>query len=295
MLLSNSPSTAATATRRLPPLARSRPTRLPPPCARVSSNDDARAAAAAAAEALLQSGLPAESLPRHVAVTMDGNQRWARARGLPMADGLEAGRRAMEQTVWLSHAWGIRALTTFAIGYDNLTRPKVEVDYLMGLLERIIRDNVAEFSEGIRVHVIGESSRQPASLRSAAREAEEATRGNSRLHLMIGICYSGRQDIVQACRALATKVQGDLLRPEDIDEPLLAGELQNALAGEASDPDLIIRTSGEQRMSNIMLWQSAYSELFFTDTLWPDFGEAEYLRALGSFHRRERRFGQRKF
>lgn len=129
---------------------------------------------------------------------------------------------------------------------------------------------------------------------NAAREAEEKTRNNSKFHLMLATCYSGRWEIVEACRELARKVQGNLLRPEDIDGQLLAAELQtSAAAGELSCPDLLIRTSGEQRLSNFLLWQSAYSELYFTDTLWPDFGEAEYLKALTSFQSRERRFGQR--
>uniref|UniRef100_A0A0A8Y782 Alkyl transferase n=1 Tax=Arundo donax TaxID=35708 RepID=A0A0A8Y782_ARUDO len=121
------------------------------------------------------------------------------------------------------------------------------------------------------------------------------TRNNSQLHLMLATCYSGRWEIVQACRELAREVKGNLLRPEDIDESLLASKLETSIAaGEFSCPDLLIRTSGEQRLSNFLLWQSAYSELFFTDTMWPDFGEAEYLQALSAFQSRERRFGQRK-
>ncbi|OEL24061.1 Dehydrodolichyl diphosphate synthase 3 [Dichanthelium oligosanthes] len=228
-------------------------------------------AAVAPPDALAQSGIRPESLPRHVAVVPDGNRRWAQARGLLTPDGHEVGRRALEHTM--------------------------EVDYLMGMIERTIRENVDEYERrenGIRVHVIGDPSRWPESLQKTAREAEEKTRNNSKLHLMLATCYSGRWELVQACRALAHKVQGNLLRPEDIDESMLAGELQtSAAAGEFSCPDLVIRTSGEQRLSNFLLWQSAYSELYFTDTLWPDFGEAEYLQALSSFQSRERRFGQR--
>nr|CAB3452760.1 unnamed protein product [Digitaria exilis] len=219
--------------------------------------------------ALVQSGIRPESLPRHVAVVLDGNRRWAQERGLLTPDGHEAGRRALEH---------------------------MEVDYLMGLIERTIRENVDLYERiGIRVHVIGDPSRRPRSLQDAAREAEEQTRNNSKLHLMLATCYSGRWEIVEACRELARRVQGSLLRPEDIDEQLLAGELRTSAAAgeELSCPDLLIRTSGEQRLSNFLLWQSAYSELYFTDTLWPDFGEAEYLKALSSFQSRERRFGQR--
>ncbi|XP_047054080.1 isoprenyl transferase-like [Lolium rigidum] len=288
MLLSQSP--AATHPQ-LPTSSSSRRThRSAPPCPRAG-------AAPAAAESLLPPGLRAESLPRHVAVVMDGNVRWARARGMPSAFGHEAGRRALEDTVRLSRAWGIRALTAFAFSHENWSRPKLEVDFLMGLFERVINDSVAEFlRDGIRLRVIGDCSRLPASLQRAAREAEEATRNNSQLDLTLAISYSGRRDVVQACRSLAEKVRAGLLRPEDIDESLFAGELETSRGSDElliPCPDLLIRTSGELRLSNFLLWQSAYSELFFTDTLWPDFGEADYLEALCSFQSRDRRFGRR--
>ncbi|CAL5065749.1 unnamed protein product [Urochloa decumbens] len=252
--------------------------------------------AVAAAPALVQAGIRPESVPRHVAVVPDGNRRWAQARGLPTADGHEAGRRALERTVLLSHAWGVRALTVFAFSQENFGRPKVEVDCVMGTIERMIRDNLDEYERiGIRVHLIGNPSGRPESLQKAAREADEMTRSNSDFHLMMATCYSGRREIVEACRALARRVEGGLLRPEDIDEAVLAGELQTSAAagGELSCPDLVVRTSGEHRLSNFLLWQSAYSELYFADALWPDFGEAEYLEALRAFQSRERRFGQR--
>ncbi|KAL5222631.1 hypothetical protein ABZP36_027344 [Zizania latifolia] len=282
------PSHCPAATHQLPTSAcrRTSPAALPCP----------RAGASPVAEALLHRGLRAESLPRHVAVVMDGNARWARARGLPSSVGHEAGRRALEEMVRLSGAWGIRALTAFAFSNENWSRPKVEVDFLMGLFEQVIHDSVANFlREGIRLRVIGDRSRLPVSLQKISREAEEATRNNSLLNLTLAISYSGRREIVQACRKLAEKVQRKALRAEDIDEALFADELAT---GRASDgfpyPDLLIRTSGELRLSNFLLWQSAYSELFFTDTLWPDFGEADYLEALSSFQSRDRRFGERK-
>jgi len=166
----------------------------------------------------------------------------------------------------------------------------------MQLYEGFIRDNVDEFCrEGIRLHLIGDSPGRPASLLRAAREAYEATRSNSEMVLMLAIGYSGRRDILRACQELATEVQRDLLRPEDIDEALIAGKLGTSVAGggELSCPDLVIRTSGELRLSNFLLWQSAFSELFFSDVMWPDFGEDEYLRALSSYQTRQRRFGQR--
>ncbi|VAI25855.1 unnamed protein product [Triticum turgidum subsp. durum] len=272
---------------------------------------------APAAEVLLPEGLRSESLPRHVALVMDGNSRWAAARGLPPTDGHEHGMRALMRTVRLCRAWGIRVVTAFGFSLENWNRPKArtyntlsfldrarppcihaEVDFLMALIERFINDNLAEFMrEGTRLRIIGDRSRLPISVQKTARDAEEATRNNSRLDLVLAISYSGRMDIVQACRKLAQKVDAKLLRPEDIDESMFADELQTSCAADESSsscPDLLIRTSGELRLSNFLLWQSAYSELFFTDTLWPDFGEAQYLQALTAFQSRDRRFGARK-
>jgi len=247
------------------------------------------------AESVLPAGLRAESLPRHVAVVMDGNSRWAHARGLPTAAGHEALKPALEEAVWLSRAWGIRALTAFAFSHENWSRPKAEVDFLMELFERLIQENVAEFvREGIRLRVIGDCTRLPVSLQKTVREAEEATSKNLQLDLILAISYSGRRDIVQACTNLAHKVRDELLGPDDIDESLFADELQTNCANELPYPDLLIRTGGEVRLSNFLMWQSAYSELFFTSTLWPDFGEADYVEALIYFQGRDRRFGQRK-
>ncbi|KAI4966904.1 hypothetical protein ZWY2020_018302 [Hordeum vulgare] len=206
----------------------------------------------AAAESLLLRGLRPESLPRHVAVVMDGNSRWARARGMLPAFGHEAGRRALLETVRLSRPWGIRALTAFAFSHENWSRPKAEVDFLMGLFERAIHDSVAEFlRDGTCLRVIGDCSRLPASLRRTTRDAEEATRNNSQLDLTLAISYSGRRDIVQACRSLAQKVRDELLRPEDIDESLFAGEIETSCGSELPCPDPLIRTSGELRLTSI--------------------------------------------
>lgn len=171
------------------------------------------------------------------------------------------------------------------MGSLNLCHFHILINHILSNLRR----------NGIRVHVIGDPSRRPASLKNAIDEAEEITRSNSQLHLIFALCYSGRWEIVEACRELAREVQGNVLKPEDIDESLLGSKLETSVAaGEFSCPDLLVRTSGELRLSNFLLWQCAYSELYFTDTLWPDFGEAEYLKALSSFQSRERRFGQRK-
>ncbi|RCV35933.1 hypothetical protein SEVIR_7G290200v4 [Setaria viridis] len=244
---------------------------------------------------LVQSGLRAELMPQHVAFVLDGNRRWAQARGLTTLEGYEAGAQVLNKIVELSAAWGIRAITVFAFSQDNFRRPEAEVDFLMEMTARMIRHYMDEYErEGIRVHVAGDRSRMPTSLQDAAREAEEMTRNNSQYHCIIAVCYSGRWDIVQACRELATKVQDNMLQPEDIDEEMLAGHLSTNALGEFGCPDLVIRTSGELRLSNFLLWQSAYAELYFTNTMWPDFGEDDYLQALKDFQSRERRFGQRR-
>ncbi|CAL5080098.1 unnamed protein product [Urochloa decumbens] len=295
MLLSHSSSAATSISR--PAAARCRGARLlRPPRARAdTAGVGAGADHAADAKALLRSsGLRPESLPRHVAVVMDGNTRWARARGLTPADGHKAGGRNLERIVGLSRAWGIRALTAFVCSYENLNRPKAEVDYMMGLSEWLIGDNIDKLSrQGIRLQVIGDTRRMPATLRRAAAEADEATRHNSGLHVMLAICYSGRWDLMQACRELARAARAGEIAPDDIDEAMLAGRLATAGAGdELACPDLVVRTSGEMRLSNFLLWQAAYSELFFIDKMWPEFGEDEYLEALRSFQSRDRRFGQ---
>ncbi|CAL4911275.1 unnamed protein product [Urochloa decumbens] len=246
-------------------------------------------------EALVQAGLHPELMPRHVAFVMDGNRRWAQARGLTTAEGHAAGAQALNKIVDLSSSWRIRVITLFAFSQENFKRPEEEVNCVMELIEQAIRDNLDLcVREGIRMHVIGDPSRRPASLQEAAREAEEMTKNNSRYHCIVATCYSGQWDIAQACRELATKAQDKLIRPEDIDEGMLAGHLATSVLGEFTCPDLVIRTSGEIRLSNFLLWQSAYSELYFTNTLWPDFGEDEFIKALKDFQSRERRFGQRK-
>ncbi|TKW07168.1 hypothetical protein SEVIR_7G290250v4 [Setaria viridis] len=244
---------------------------------------------------LVQSGLRAELMPQHVAFVMDGNRRWALARGLTTLEGYEAGTDTLKKIVELSTAWGIRVITVFAFSQDNFRRPQEDVNYTLESIERGIRDTMDVYArKGFRVHVAGDRSRMPTSLQDVAREAEEMTRNNSQYHCIIAVCYSGRWDIVQACRELATKVQDNMLRPEDIDEEMLAGHLSTNALGEFGCPDLVIRTSGELRLSNFLLWQSAYAELYFSNTLWPDFGEDDYLQALKDFQSRERRFGQRK-
>ncbi|XP_010262842.1 PREDICTED: dehydrodolichyl diphosphate synthase 2 [Nelumbo nucifera] len=246
-----------------------------------------------AEEGLLPSGLRRESLPRHVAVVMDGNARWAKRRGLPLSSGHEAGVRALRELMELCRKWGIRVLTVFAFSYENWIRPKVEVDFLMGLFERGIKEDLKNFvREEIQISVIGDSSKLPKSLQKLIAEAEEITRNNTRLHLIVAVSYSGHYDIVQACKNIAHKVQEGLITPDDITADVIEQELETRCT-EFPHPDLLIRTSGELRVSNFLLWQLAYTELFFVQSLWPDFGETEFVDVLHSFQQRQRRYGGR--
>lgn len=244
-------------------------------------------------EAQLPENLRPELMPRHVAVIMDGNVRWARQRGLPAAAGHEAGVRSLRELVELCCKWGIRVLSVFAFSSDNWIRPKVEVDFLMSLCERGIKSELDNFvREGIRISLIGDSSKLPNSLQKAFTDAAETTKYNSGLHLILAVSYSGQYDIVQACRSIADKVKDGVIQLEDINECLIEDELQTNCT-EYPYPDLLIRTSGEVRISNFLLWQLAYTELFFVRALWPDFGEAEFIEALCSFQKRQRRYGGR--
>ncbi|KAK9126124.1 hypothetical protein Scep_014970 [Stephania cephalantha] len=241
----------------------------------------------------LPPGLRRECVPRHVAVIMDGNARWARRKRLPTHAGHEAGVRALGELLQRCCDWGIRVLTVFAFSTDNWSRPKVEVEFLMGLFERQMKAELENFmSEGIRVSVIGDSSKLPISLQKLITDAAEATKHNSRFHFIVAVSYSGQHDIVQACQAISQRVKDGLIQPEDIDESLVEQELQTKCT-EFPCPDLLIRTSGELRISNFLLWQMAYTELFFVNSLWPDFGESDFVEALKSYQERHRRYGGR--
>lgn len=243
----------------------------------------------------LPEGLLREAMPRHVAVIMDGNARWARQRGfIALSAGHEAGARSLRELVELCCDWGVRVLTVFAFSYDNWIRPKVEVDFLMSLFERMLKSELDNFiRQGARVSTIGDSSRLSESLKKLIRDVEEKTKDNSRLHLIVAVSYSGKYDVTQACKSIAQKVKDGTVQLEDIDESLLEQELETNCA-EYPCPDLLIRTSGELRISNFLLWQLAYTELFFAEALWPDFGKAEFIEALTSYQQRQRRYGGRR-
>ncbi|XP_010685566.2 dehydrodolichyl diphosphate synthase 2 [Beta vulgaris subsp. vulgaris] len=241
----------------------------------------------------LPPGLRREAMPLHVAVIMDGNVRWAKQRGLPGGAGHEAGVRSLRQMVELCLKWGIKVLTVFAFSYDNWVRPQVEVDFLMSLFERGIKSELDKFiKQGIRISVIGDTSKLPKSLQKLIADAEETTKDFTNFQLIVAVSYSGKYDIIQACKNIAQKVKDGVVEVDGIDEGLIEQELETNCT-EYPYPDLLIRTSGELRVSNFLLWQLAYTELFFVRALWPDFGEEEFVEALRSYQQRNRRYGGR--
>ena len=235
------------------------------------------------------SGLDPTRLPRHVAVIMDGNGRWAQRRGLSRIEGHRRGKESVRAVVESARRLGIPYLSLFAFSTDNWQRPRREVDALMRLLLRYLRTEVKKLMKNeVRVLAIGDTTRLPEPVRRELARVIELTRDNARLNVGLCISYGGREDIVEATRQLARDVQAGRLAPEAIDQATVASRLGTA---GFPDPDLLIRTSGEMRISNFFLWQLAYTELYITDTLWPDFRDAEFLRALLHFQQRERRFG----
>ncbi len=227
--------------------------------------------------------------PRHIAIIMDGNGRWAKARGLPRIAGHQRGAEAVRKVVRSCAELGVSYLTLYAFSSENWKRPATEVDDLMGLLRVYLRRELAELDRNnVRVRFIGDRSRLAADIIDMIGAAERATEGNTALTLVVALNYGGQHEIVEACRAITAEVVAGRGRVDEIDADLFAGHLQTA---EIPDPDLLIRTSGEQRLSNFLLWQSAYTELVFMDTLWPDFSKKSLEDAIHEFHRRERRYG----
>ncbi len=228
-------------------------------------------------------------VPRHVAIIMDGNGRWAAARGLPRSEGHRRGVEALRKTVRAAGEIGISYLTIFSFSAENWSRPASEIRDLMGLLRRFIRNDLAELHKnGVRVRMIGERNNLAPDIRALLEEAEELTWYNHALTLVVAFNYGARQEIARAAARLAAEVAAKRIEPSAITADLLAQHLD---APDLPDPDLIIRTSGEQRLSNFLLWQSAYSELVFVPTYWPDFDRAALEHALTEYRRRERRFG----
>ncbi len=233
--------------------------------------------------------LDCSRLPRHVAIVMDGNGRWARRRGLSRNEGHRRGKDSVRAVVETACELGVPYLSLFAFSTENWLRPAPEVGFLMGLFQRYLMTETRRLmNRRIRVVALGETGRLSPVLRRALRRTVEMTADNRAMTLGLALSYGGRQDIVAAARKIAAAAAAGTVKPEEVDEAMVARSLATAAL---PDPDLLIRTSGEQRISNFFLFQLAYSELYFTDTLWPDFREREFLAALSAYQSRERRFG----
>ena len=230
-------------------------------------------------------------VPRHVAIIMDGNHRWARARHLPGAAGHRAGARAVRPVAERAAELGLQALTLFAFSTENWQRPKREVSLLIELMKRVLREDVEQLAENdIRVQIIGDRSRFGDDLRDLMARAEERTGDCRRMQLNIAANYGGRWDIANAARTLAERVHRGEIDPSAVDENSLAAELSMA---DTPPPDLCIRTGGDRRISNFLLWQFAYTELYFTDRFWPEFDASSLDEAVEDYACRQRRFGGR--
>jgi undecaprenyl diphosphate synthase len=240
----------------------------------------------------LPADLKPDRLPQHVAVIMDGNGRWAKQRGPPRIMGHRRGVDTLKTLLRCSRDWGIGALTAYAFSTENWGRPIEEVDFLMALFERVLRQELLEMmEENVRIRFVGNLAALPPSLQDEIDQAVSQTKDNQGIEFTVATNYGGRQEIVQACRAIAEQVQQGHLAPADITEELFGRHLYTA---GISDPDLLIRTSGEMRISNFLLWQLAYAEIYVTDTLWPDFDTSEFHQAIVAYQQRDRRFGKVK-
>lgn len=229
-------------------------------------------------------------LPRHVAIIMDGNGRWARERGLARHEGHRAGMKAVREAVEGGVEAGLQVMTLFAFSQENWQRPVGEIAFLMSLLQEYAKSEAADLVRNkVEVHVVGEIERLDLPARAAIRSIREATRGGERMQLVVAISYGGRAELVRAARRLAERVQAGELSAEEIDETALRRELYTA---PWPDPDLLVRTSGEYRISNFLLWQLAYTELYSTPVLWPDFTREHLFEAILDYRKRERRFGK---
>jgi undecaprenyl diphosphate synthase len=238
----------------------------------------------------LPKDLDRHRLPGHVAVIMDGNGRWAKRRGRPRIMGHQRGVDALKDLLRCCKDWGIPALTAYAFSTENWGRPLDEVQFLMTLFERVLRRELQEMmAENVRIRFVGNLAALPTSLQDEIERSMFDTKDNSAIQFTVATNYGGRQEIVQACRAIAAQVQQGSLNPDDIDEGLFESHLYTA---GIPSPDLLIRTSGEMRISNFLLWQMAYAEIYVTDTLWPDFDRAQFHKALLDYQKRDRRFGK---
>ena len=236
------------------------------------------------------SKLDAERLPRHVAIIPDGNGRWAEARGLARVEGHRRGSDTVQEVIRAAHELGIQELTLYAFSRENWERPPEEVDAVMSLLDRYLRERADELIEnGIRLCVIGRLQELSPKLQHEIERLVSLTESNREMRVTLGLAYSGRAEIVDAVRQIGRAVEAGRLDPDAIDEKTLQA---NLYAPDGTAPDLLIRTGAEHRISNFLLWQLAYTEFFFTDRLWPDFGKSDLVSALLAYQERERRFGR---
>ena len=237
----------------------------------------------------LPGDLDATRLPRHLAVIMDGNGRWAQQRRLPRVRGHRMGVQALKRLLQLCGHWGIPALTTYAFSTENWQRPDEEVNFLMALFEQVLKQELNALDQAqVRLRFLGDLNALPPRLQEHIAQATDRTAGHDRVRLNVCTNYGGRHELVQVARRLAQDVRQGILNPDDINEARFANLL---LTAGDPDPDLLIRTSGEFRISNFLLWQLAYAEIHITDVLWPDFDQAALATALRDFQRRQRRYG----
>jgi undecaprenyl diphosphate synthase len=221
---------------------------------------------------------------------MDGNGRWAKRQGLPRIMGHRRGVDTLKDLLRCCRDWGVQALTAYAFSTENWGRPLEEVDFLMTLFERVLRQELREMmKENVRIRFIGNLNALPTSLQAEIERSMIETKDNQGICFSVATNYGGRQEIVRACQTIAAQIKQGLIQPDEVDERLFE---QHLYTTGICDPDLLIRTSGEMRLSNFLLWQAAYAELYVTDTLWPDFDRQEFHRALVSYQQRERRFGK---
>ena len=229
-------------------------------------------------------------LPQHVAVIMDGNGRWAKQQGLPRIEGHRRGAKTLKEMLRYCKDLGIKTLTAYAFSTENWGRPLGEVNFLMALFERLLQKELKEMeAEEVCINFIGDLSPLPESLQREMRHSMARTQGNQGVYFNVAINYGSRHEMVKACRTIADKVQQGELAAAEINEETIS---QHLYTSASADPDLLIRTSGEMRLSNFLLWQLAYTEIYVTDTLWPDFDNRQFDRALQSYQQRDRRFGQ---